>query len=331
MAGADRLASPGDPLWSCGAGGGIRTPSVLRQLCYRQLRLSRSGAPAWQGPDSNRRPRAYETREHSELLHPASALTFHAWTRPGSNRPPPVCKTGALPDELRALTSHSRRAGRTRSAIRTRTTTGLSGVPPASWATRACLPLRVLRRDLAVACLRRDSNAHCRRPQRRASAIWATKACRTLVMPVRGAASRNVDGVAQVVPASEPGGRRTRRSRPAQAAAPRTGTLSGPIVTGRKNAVWNCFRAAFITPWRAVKNAKKNRPVPGGGRAAAVPCQRLAELPALLGDVHMGAGQRIDRRRGGPEVAGRNEKLPCHVTLLHSLFGDSYISARPGD
>ncbi len=48
-----------------------------------------------------------------------------AWTRPESNRPPPLCESGALPDELRARGV----VLRTRSAIRTRTGAVLSGVP----------------------------------------------------------------------------------------------------------------------------------------------------------------------------------------------------------
>jgi hypothetical protein len=132
-----------------------------------------------------------------------------SWTRPGSNRPPPVCKTGALPDELRALAAVVAYPGRDSNAHCHRSGRCAScqlGYPG---------PL-----VLVVPCPRRDSNAHDRRPQRRASASWATRAG----VPERGAASRHVDGVAQVVPASEPDGRPTRRSRPARAAAPRPRT-----------------------------------------------------------------------------------------------------------
>jgi hypothetical protein len=55
------------------------------------------------------------------------------WTRPGSNRPPPLCESGALPDELRAL----------------------EPLIPKNLGTYP----------------ERDSNAHWRRPERRASAI----------------------------------------------------------------------------------------------------------------------------------------------------------------
>jgi hypothetical protein len=45
-------------------------------------------------------------RRHDERCWSALSVEWppcRSWTRPGSNRPPPVCKTGALPDELRAL------------------------------------------------------------------------------------------------------------------------------------------------------------------------------------------------------------------------------------
>ena len=44
-------------------------------------------------------------RRHDERCWSALSVEWppcRSWTRPGSNRPPPVCKTGALPDELQA-------------------------------------------------------------------------------------------------------------------------------------------------------------------------------------------------------------------------------------
>lgn len=159
------------------------------------------------------------------------------WTRPESNRPPPACDTGALPDELRA---QDRAAVRTRRGTRTPNLRSLSAAPRTYWASRAwwttavsnraraackaalrtcaspmtsqrpvlnrlppgyesgappvVLRWRVSRRPVSnrlpaaykaaarpgelrrPECPRRDSNAHHRRPQRRASASWATRA-----------------------------------------------------------------------------------------------------------------------------------------------------------
>jgi hypothetical protein len=101
-------------------------------------------------------------------------------------------------------------------------------------------------------------------------------------MPERGAASRRVDWVAQVVPASEPGGRQTRRSRPAQAAAPRprTPTIRNP---DRRECLFNCRkRAAECNSWsdfEKVGIGTEKTALPGLGWAAAVPSQRLGALP----------------------------------------------------
>ena len=166
---------------------------------------------------------------------------------------------------------------RTRSAIRTRTATVLGRVPPASWATRAlwCWWCR------ALGAIRTRTTGVL-------NAGPLPVGPRGLgAMPERGAASRRVDGVAQVVPASEPGGRDTRRSRPASAAAPRPRTPTTrqiratrmPIRNIKKDSIYR-ERGAF--PSRARKSMlgtkKPPYPDPGGRRR-----KRLVTLPARSG------------------------------------------------
>jgi len=108
-------------------------------------------------------------------------------------------------------------------------------------------------------------------------------------MPERGAACRRVDGVAQVVPASEPGGRRTRRSRPAPAAAPRPSTPTTrriratrmPLELPKKGSI-NCAPAPReATLEKAHKKAARPDPVGGGD---AVSASKRAASPVRGGD-----------------------------------------------
>ena len=84
------------------------------------------GACACRRAVSNRRPSPYEGN--------ALPLSYDDVRGPGRDR------TGHLPFARRTLYQMSYEPVvlvRTRSAIRTRTSAGLSGVPPANWATRA--------------------------------------------------------------------------------------------------------------------------------------------------------------------------------------------------
>ena len=127
-------------------------------------------------------------------------------------------------------------------------------------------------------------------------------------MPGRGAASRHVDGVAQVVPVSEPGGRRTRRSRPAQAAAPRPGTPR-PGYAEPQECLFNC-RCAGIKrrnkerPAGHIKKAADPKWVGGDGTAVSA----LEALLAHSGEkIEIEAGQQ---ERSPVEGGGREQARP---------------------
>jgi hypothetical protein len=215
-----------------------------------------------------------------------------AWTRPDSNRPPPACGAGALPEMsyrpmepaagLEPATSALRgRRATCRAALACEPTAGIEPAPAAykAAARPSCC--------VGVACPRRDSNAHWRSPRDRASAV-GLRGHREL-----GAQDSNLHELGQ----SQPGCRLPQPPSSARRCGPRAGisaatkshraatkagrrcSASGPRPSGRgaRPAAAGRRRAGGQTPRRGALGRSRTGNAPGLSRRplpVGIPGQR---------------------------------------------------------
>jgi hypothetical protein len=130
-------------------------------------------------------------------------------------------------------------------------------------------------------------------------------------MPGRGAASRNVGGVAQVIPTSEPDGRRTRRSQPEQAATPRPGIHPDTTLEARGMPIQLCDNGSHegaenrficVRKMRAEQSANGWRI--GRGHTPVVGRHPVSRLPSQRGRESLVPGQ-VHKKAAHPGPGGR--------------------------